>query len=440
VAPIPAFAAVIYLSSSRGGAVAAAVAMLAFIAIVDARWTAATAVLCGAAGSVLVVHALRVRPILSNGPFTTHQAALEGRRVAIIVLAVCVVTGLLFAAGSRLGRGVVMPRRLSRVVVATLVLATAVGIVASHPVRRFDAFKTPASIAAAKDPSQASASGHIFSESGSGRWQLWKSAVSEWRHHPVSGDGAGSFNAWWLQRNTLTRFVRDAHSIYLQTLGELGSVGLALLVLAFAPGAVASVMRRRTAPPATVAAFGATFAAFAIAAGYDWMWEVTAVSVVGLASLGLLVGRGTATGPPRQGSPRRAGSRLALRVVPVVVALGVVVAQAVPALVDMRIKSSEAAVSRGDNSAAYEDALAAHAIQPWVSSPYVQLALVDEQRGRLRAARAWIEGALARDPSSWTSWLIAARLDTKLGAIPEARASLHRARELNPRSPVFEPR
>ena len=281
-------------------------------------------------------------------------------------------------------------------------------------------------------------SGHIFSESGSGRWQLWKSAVSQWRHHPVRGDGAGSFNAWWLQRNTLTRFVRDAHSIYLQTLGELGLVGLALLVLALGPGMIASVVRRRTASPSTVGAFGASFIAFAIAAGYDWMWEVTAVSVVGLASLGLLVGRGTASDPPRQRSPRRAGSRLALRIVPVVVALGVLFAEAVPALVNTRIQSSQAAVSHGDNSTAYKDALAAHAIQPWVSSPYVQLALVDEQSGRLRAARAWIEGALARDPSSWTSWLVAARIDTKLGAISEARTSLHRARELNPRSPVFQ--
>jgi len=96
VAPIPAFTAVIYLASSRGGAVAAAVAMVVFTVIVDARWRAAGAVLCGAAGSLLVVHALRVRPILSDGPFTTHEAALEGRRVAIIVLLVCVLTGLLF--------------------------------------------------------------------------------------------------------------------------------------------------------------------------------------------------------------------------------------------------------------------------------------------------------------------------------------------------------
>ena len=438
VAPIPALAAVIYLASSRGGAVAAAVAMVAFTVIVDARWRAAAAVLCGVAGSLVVIHALRVRPILSDGPFTTHEAAMAGRRVAIIVLLVCVLTGLLFAAGSRLTRDVVVPRWLNRSVLAIVVLATAVAVVASHPVRRFDAFKTPASVAAVNDPSQGSASGHIFSESGSGRWQLWKSAVSEWRHYPVTGHGAGSFAAWWLQRNTLTRFVRSAHSIYLQTLGELGLVGLALLVLALGPGVVATVVRRRTVSPATVGAFGASFIAFAAAAGYDWMWEVTAVSVVGLASLGMLVGGGAVTDRQPKRTPRRSGLQLALRVVPIVVVLGVLFAEAVPALVDMRIQSSQAAVSRGDDVTAYKDALAAHAIQPWASSPYVQLALVDEQRGQLRAARASIEGALARDPSSWTSWLVAARIDTKLGDISQARRSLNRARELNPRSTVFQ--
>jgi Tfp pilus assembly protein PilF len=125
-------------------------------------------------------------------------------------------------------------------------------------------------------------------------------------------------------------------------------------------------------------------------------------------------------------------------VVPLVVVLGVLLAEALPALVDMRIQSSQAAVSRGDDSTAYKDALAARAIQPWAASPYVQLALVDEQRGQLKAARAWIEGALVRDSSSWTSWLVAARIDTKLGDISQARRSLNRARHLNPRSTVFQ--
>jgi hypothetical protein len=433
IAPIPAFAAVIYLASSRGGAFAAAIGMLVFTVIVDARWRTIGAVLCGAAGSVVVIHALRVRPILSDGPFMTHEATVAGRHVAVIVFFVCAAAGLLFAAGSRVASGVVTPRWVNRAAVAAVILAAAIAVVGSHPEQRFHAFKTPASVAIKNDPSQASAAGHIFSESGSGRWQLWKAAVSEWRHHPVIGDGAGSFTAWWLQRNTLTRYVRDAHSVYLQTLGELGLVGLVLVLLAFVPGLLATGFRRTASPPA-VAAFGAAFLAFAVAAGYDWMWEVTAVSVVGLASLGLLVGRGTAGATELDRARPRSGLRLAL----VAVVLAVVVVQTVPALVDIRIRSSEAAVSKGDDVGAYEDALAAHAIQPWVSGPYVQLALVDEQLGRLRAARAWIEGAVARDPSSWTSWLIAARIDTKLGAIPAARASLHRARDLNPRSPLFQ--
>jgi O-Antigen ligase len=433
VAPLPAFVAVMYLASSRGGVVAAAIAVVTFLILTDARWTAVTAVAIAFAGALAALHLLHARPVLSDGPFDTAAAHHAGRHAVLAILLICVLVGTGFALATRFAPKLSPPPWLNRAVVAAAVLLAVAGIVASHPVRRFHAFTTPASVAAVTDPSQASASGHFFSESGSGRWQLWKSAVSEWRQAPVIGDGAGAFNPWWLQRNTLTRFVRDAHSIYLQTLAELGIVGLLLLLLAFAPAFVAMRTRRNSAAPSSVAAFGAAFTAFAAASAYDWMWEVTVVSVVALACLGILVGNATAPGE----TVARGSVRLRWKVAALAAALAIIVAQAVPGLVDLRLQSSEAAVRHGQLERAFSHALAARAIEPWAASPYVQLALVDEARGRTKTAEGWIEGALDRNPVSWTSWLIAARLQTKLGAIPAARRSLHRARELNPRSTIF---
>ena len=92
-----------------------------------------------------------------------------------------------------------------------------------------------------------------------------------------------------------------------------------------------------------------------------------------------------------------------------------------------------------DTEAALDRAEAAQALEPWAASPYLQLALVRETAGDLAGARAAIEDAIERDPLDWRLWLVRTRLETKDGAIAEARESLARAVELNPRSPLFNP-
>ena len=79
----------------------------------------------------------------------------------------------------------------------------------------------------------------------------------------------------------------------------------------------------------------------------------------------------------------------------------------------------------------------AHTLEPWAASPYLQLALLEEQSGDLRRLAARIGQAIDRDRSDWRLWLVSARIDVKAGFIGEARRSLARARALNPRSPLF---
>ena len=67
----------------------------------------------------------------------------------------------------------------------------------------------------------------------------------------------------------------DAHSLYLETLAELGLVGLGLLVLVLAPP-LAGAFRG-----ASAAAAGG-YVAFLVHAGVDWDWEMPAVTIAGL--------------------------------------------------------------------------------------------------------------------------------------------------------------
>jgi tetratricopeptide (TPR) repeat protein len=116
----------------------------------------------------------------------------------------------------------------------------------------------------------------------------------------------------------------------------------------------------------------------------------------------------------------------------VATALVAAIVAAIPLLASERIEASQAAVRRGAADDALSAARAARDLEPWAAAPYLQLALVEEEAGRLRAARAWLAEAHERDPRNAALWLVAARIDTKSGKIEEARKDLGRARKLNP--------
>ena len=79
----------------------------------------------------------------------------------------------------------------------------------------------------------------------------------------------------------------------------------------------------------------------------------------------------------------------------------------------------------------------ARSLEPWASSPYVQLALIEEQAGNLGRANRHIKDALERDSRDWATWLVAARIQTKAGSIRAGRRSLRRSEALNPTSELF---
>jgi O-antigen ligase len=109
----------------------------------------------------------------------------------------------------------------------------------------------------------------------------WHVAWLEYRAHPWLGSGAGTFGDYWLRYGTpgLAGGALDAHNLYLETLAELGPVGLALLVATLAVPLVAALrVRRGRLVPAAVAAYATLLAHSAL----DWDWEMPAVMLVGL--------------------------------------------------------------------------------------------------------------------------------------------------------------
>lgn len=444
LAPFPALAAVIFLTSSRGGVATAVIGALALLVLAPYTRTILAIVLAGigcAAGVASVV----TRDLLVNHP--GPEAAGQGHVAFALVLASCAVTAALYflvlrylAAGIEHRVAHVTPA-WKRVAAGVLVLAIAGGIVAAHPVRLFEKFKRPPPTLNVSLPQDRKnpVTIHLLSAGSSGRWQQWASAIDEFRSSPALGRGAGSYEAWWAQHGSLRGYVKDAHSLYLETLGELGIVGFLLVVGAFLTGLVAGVRRALASTGemrVTVAALWAGFVAYAFAAGIDWMWEMTVVSVVAIAMLGLIMSRASAPGLEEE-RPLSRRWKVAGSVAMVVIGLAAIAAQAVSLVTERELQASKSAADRGEIAAAIKRANNARKIEPWAASPYAQLALISEQAGDYQAAEDWISKAIERDPSDWRLWYLSARFETDLGNVAAAKARLRRAIELNPRSDLF---
>ena len=308
VASIPALAATIYLTSSRGGVATALTGTAVFLALTARRWTAVAALVVGTVGALGAVSILLPRTQLVNGPLEGELASRQGWTAAILIALVCIVTGAGWAvASAALAGRDQRPRWLGIAAVATLAVALVAGIALADPVERFHDFKQ-VPVSAAGPGEEDFVRAHLLSGNGSGRWQFWTVAVEAWKEHPLEGVGAGSYEHWWAEHASFAYFVRDAHSLYLETLGELGLVGLTLVVGLLATGLVSGARRTQAARDeerVSTAALTAVLGSFALALGLDWIWELTAVSLVGIVVLALLTG--LATQPPSHPREVRTG-------------------------------------------------------------------------------------------------------------------------------------
>jgi len=124
------------------------------------------------------------------------------------------------------------------------------------------------------------------STTSSFRSAYWGAALAEGRERPLLGSGAGSFFLSWREHRTADTSVRDAHSLYIETLSELGPLGLGLVLVVVAVPLGAAI--RQSGDP-IVASAGAGFAMFAFHAGLDWDWEMPVVTLVALACAGVVL-------------------------------------------------------------------------------------------------------------------------------------------------------
>lgn len=427
---LPLLGTVLYFTFSRGAIAAGVVGVLVF-AIVGRSRSLAIGLLAGAPAAAIAVGVAYGAGLLAQPDLTSSAATAQGHRVAVVIAA-CV-------AGAVVLRVVLGPleRRLARTrlpvragrggrLVAWVLLLVAVILTASvlrlparvdHAVSQFG-HASPA-VAGHRDFRQ-----RFSDASNNGRLDLWRVSLQSFGAHPLHGRGAGTFQTQWLRSRPNTDRVNDGHSLYMETLGELGVVGavlIAVLVGSILIG-LGRLARRseRTIPSAVVLA---ATVAWALHAGIDWDWEMPAVT------LWLFAAAGTLLATPTESESRRAYSVWPGRRTRVLSGIACLVIAVTPvrlALSQAGLNESLVAFKRGDCGRAIDRGLSSISAFSERPEPYEVVAYCDLRVGQPDLGVGLMQRAVLLDPadSELRYGLALLRAAAGQDPRPDARASL----------------
>jgi O-Antigen ligase len=285
----------LYLSFSRGALAAfllGAVVLVALELTVAQLWALAVALVGGGVAAALAGALADVRTLHGSiSARETQGAVMLGALVLLCLLAAASQWyGIRRQTGTR-ARTLTRPAHAGTAVTALVVALFAALVLYA------------ATDTGARQPATG-ANPARFGSLQTNRYAYWRVAIADgFAKRPLTGVGAGGFAAIWLRYRKIPERVQVAHSLYVETLAELGLVGFALLAAGF--GGVAAAARRayRLSPPVAAGPIAA-LVTFAAHAAVDWDWEMPALTLVAIALAGLLIAAAEREEPARVAQAR----------------------------------------------------------------------------------------------------------------------------------------
>ena len=298
------------------------------------------------------------------------------------------------------------------------------------------------------------------------RARYWREALDIHATEPWLGSGAGAYATVRTRFRTDALEVRHAHGYVVQTLADLGWIGLITSLLAAAAWLLAAaratgVRRADRGLPYDAERIGMLTLAvivlvFAVHSTVDWTWFVPANAGVAMVCAGWVVGRGPlrvrlehpegAPGPeappwPHASRLARLGRRVPpLRALTVFMVIAIALAAAWTAYQPVRaVHAGDAAFEQldlGQPETAAAIALIATQRNPLSVDPLFELAAIEEARGRTPQAEAALERAVELQPANAETWrrlgeLRLSTLNDPKGALSAFQAAYY----LDPQNP-----
>jgi O-antigen ligase len=450
-AAVPVTACTLYFTLSRGAIAATIVGLVAYV-LLARRDGLLLALLSTVPVTAVALLASYDADLLTSVERDTAAAAAQGSSMAKIVgacaLGALIVRFMLIPVEARLARirwpwsdaspGVRVAGAIGAAG-AALVIALAIGAPARVQ-QAYDDFFASAPATPTAPPKDART--RLTQATSNRRSDLWDVGMGGFRSEPLRGTGAGTFGLLWERQRPDPATARNAHSLYVETLSELGLVGFALLVLAIGSILVAAARRVRGSSRSVAAALLAAGLTWTIHAGVDWDWQLPATTVWFFALGGAVLA--SPVGQPEESSrepgvaPRSSSLLSAARLGQVAVGLGCFALAVLPIRMTVsqaRLDASLTAFSGGDCPRAVDSAAASISA---VARPeaYAALGYCDLTAGDARAAIENMQRAVDLDPRNAELRLALAHAQAVAGVDP--RPAIREAVALNPLDPRLQ--
>ena len=330
-------------------------------------------------------------------------------------------------AAARLDGGLLGRALIAIAALAVLTLVVRLGSPADEITSRWDRFTS-------LNPGEESSA--RFTSADGYRYDLWRIALNQFEDHPLRGVGSGNYVSTYHRERRTNEDVQQAHSLELQTLGELGIVGAACLAM-FLGGTYAGAARWRRAARAgigpldvPIAALG-LFTVWLVYTSVDWLHVIPGVTAAALVAAAVLTARRLDDHSPP------AGRRLLVPAVTLLAAVAIALSLGRHYGATIYRDRAEDKLAT-DAPAAVADARRSLALNEHEIASYVLLAAAHAREGKYAEARATLVDAAERERFSHLPWALLGDLATRRGHTAQARRDYDRARALNPRLQLKE--
>jgi hypothetical protein len=429
---LPVIGTTLLLTYSRGGLGVAAVGIAAYAVLGRPRGLLPALLASGPLTAVAMKLAYD-DTLLSSADPTTPAAVHQGHHLALAVLACAAGALLLRALLLRLDRLLEGERSpierhhdaLRNGVLISVAIAVVVAIALGAPsaiAHRWNQFQNQQTVT-----SGSLVRSRLSSVSNNGRVELWTIAWDAFKADPLDGTGAETYEVLYNEHRNAAIVVVNAHSLYIETLAELGLVGLAFVLLYVLGTLVGLAPFGRGRDRPLYAALFAAGLAWALHAGVDWDWQMPAVSLPFAALGGLALSR------PDWRPSRATG---ASSVWSFLVGSAIVAVAVLPALVlasQVRLNEAIDAYSVGNCTRAHTLAQSSIDALGTRAGPWQIMALCSIDARQFHRAQREFRGGLAQDPNDWQ--LQAGLAAATAAAGSDARGEVALARRLNPLDP-----
>lgn len=456
----------LFLSYSRGALAAAVVAMIVWFAFVPLRVRSLAVLGVSVVGSAPVIVWALNRAAFTKDlvPLSVRESA-AGEFGLLLLTMVVVLLAVGLAIGFRVSLSAPSFRIRRRVGVTAVACACLVPLAVFTSVA-FSSRGLTGTISnrfhdLTSETATTSGGPQRLTQTSSSRGRYWRNAGHIYAAHPVAGTGAGTFGTARLRYRKDVLLARHAHGFFAQTMSDLGTVGL-VVVLAFAAAWFAAVFRTtggrlrfwrpRPEGPALwdaervgVTALALSALVFGLHSAIDWTWFVPGCAVLGIFTAGFVAGRGplpvlstaiagapvayTSAQLPRTPrgwflpkDPARAGAAVAVAIAAILCAWAV----DQPERSDSATRTALTLAAQGHLQQALAKADRAHNLNPLSPKPLLVRAAIQDSGGDTKDALTTIESAVIEQPSNPQLWEKLA--DYQLNRLHNPRAALQALR------------